>query len=143
MIFWISFGVLLIGVGIMVWEKNTNSCSDVVGGTFALGVILILAAIFVGFGLTASVIPVKNLPPIYLEPSSAFFDEKCIVAVLNEQRYYTNVAVDVNKAKNGLIKISQIKQYNSYNIELVPSYSLVVFSKEEWEKINPEIKLEK
>ncbi len=143
MVFWISFIVMFIGIGMMTWARNTNSRSDVVDGTFAWGLILILVALIAGFGFIACRVPVRTLPPVYLEPSSVFFDEKCVVAILNDQYYYSNIAIDVNKAKNGGIKISQVKQYNSYNIELVPNYNLVVFSKEGWEKINPEIKLEK
>lgn len=142
MILWISSGVLLIGIGLLIYGNNTSHY-DMKENLIGWGLLLSLISIVVGFCLIASLVPVKTISPVYLEPSSAFCDEKCVVAVLNDKRYYTNIAIDVNKAKNGVIKISQTKQYNSYNIELMPNYDLAVFSKEEWEKINQTIKLEK
>jgi len=133
MILWISSIVLLIGIAMLIISRKDRDSILV-----PLGVGLTVASIICGFFLVGTSVPIKEDPIIYIEPSSKFFDEKCIVLVLDDKCYYTNVAQKVNRAKDSILKISQIKRFNSYGVEHMPIYNLEVFSKEEWRKISQE-----
>ena len=123
--------ILIILFIIEIRRKNSDE-SNLIGLVTFFGLDLLI-----GFLILGTNVPIKESNSIYIEPSSKFFDDKCVVVVNNETVFFSIDSKNVTKAKNGIVKLAQFKKLNSYGVSCDGQlhYRIAIFSEEEWNKI--------
>lgn len=105
----------------------------------AVGLVVFVANTLLGFGVACCETEVTVLPATYMTPESIFQDDNYLIVVFEGQTFMLNEARHLNNAKDGIVKIQNQKSLNAYGILTEDRNTVMIFTKEEWEKISTTI----
>jgi hypothetical protein len=123
--------ILSCGLGVFGIAKCIDGLPQFVFSVFVLNIIF-------GFCFLCADVKVKDLPDKYINPDNIIQNENAVVAIKDGVTFLSEKAIDVNKAKDGFVKIKVVTGLNSYGKEILMYKDMRILSKEEWEKIENE-----